>query len=493
MSQASDSLQPSNQQFGSATKHKTQSNEQERESKRVKAKQGVNMGHQQLAIKAVTVAAAALIGAGATAQANDAILDLLVKKGVVTQREANDIREQADADMAKQVEVNNKTKVAPFLQSMEWAGDMRLRAEYFSFDNAINGPRNTDRMRFRYRLRFGFIAKLQDWASVGVRLASGNNDAVSSNQTMGGYSSRKNIGIDNAYIAVTPPFADWLTVTAGKFDSKLMWQPAFASPMVYDSDLCPEGVVEQLTYAFGAQNQFRLFGNFGQFVLNEVNGTGAAANNNDIYMYEFQVGVEAKTGPVKTTAAVGTYYTQNLGFVNRTTGPQANGEFNTGNSVTGAGNYLDNFHVLYGRGDVAWTINEKNFLGTPNILTFSGEYLRNCSSAYHAQGLGETGWTGQIAYGQNKKQGQWQLGYQYKRLEANSTWDAITDSDWGSSGGTDRKGHVFMATYNIRDWWTFGIKTFVTEKISQNGAGTTAGSTTGPDLLRVQVDTVVKF
>jgi hypothetical protein len=67
----------------------------------------------------------------------------------------------------------------------------------------------------------------------------------------------------------------------------------------------------------------------------------------------------------------------------------------------------------------------------------------------------------------------------------------MTDSDWGSSGGTDRKGHVFMATYNIRDWWTFGIKTFVTEKISNTGP--TPGSTTGPDLLRVQVDTVVKF
>ncbi|MCX6906651.1 MAG: putative porin [Verrucomicrobia bacterium] len=465
---------------------------EEQKPRREKVRQEKSMTCKQLTTRTVTLAVAALIAVGASlAQANDAILDLLVKKGVINQREANDIREQADADMAKQMEVNDKTKVAPFLQSMEWAGDMRLRAEYFSHDNVINGPRNTDRTRFRYRLRFGFVSKLQDWATVGVRLASGNNDAVSSNQTMGGYSSRKNIGIDNAYIAVTPPFADWLTVTGGKFDSKLMWQPAFASPMVYDFDTCPEGVVEQLSYAFGEQKQFRLFGNFGQFVLNEVNGTGAAVNNNDVYMYDFQVGVEAKTGPVKTTAVVGMYYTQNLGFVNRTTGPIANGEANTGNSVTGAGNYLDNFHVLYGRGEVAWTINDKTVLGTPNLVTFSGEYLRNCSSAYHAAGIGETGWTGQIAYGQNKKQGQWQLGYQYKRLEANATWDAMTDSDWGSSGGTDRKGHVFMAAYNIRDWWTFGIKTFVTEKISNTGP--TLGSTTGPDLLRVQVDTVVKF
>ncbi len=71
----------------------------------------------------------------------------------------------------------------------------------------------------------------------------------------------------------------------------------------------------------------------------------------------------------------------------------------------------------------------------------------------------------------------------------------FTDSDWGSSGGTDRKGHVFMATYNIRDWWTLGMKTFVTEKISRSAGGTggAAAANSPADILRVQVDTVIKF
>lgn len=441
------------------------------------------MAYKHLTTKVVAVAMAALIGASAVAQANDAILDLLVKKGVINQREANDIREQADADMAKQVEVHSKTKVAPFLQSLEWMGDMRLRGEYFNFgDGVTNGAANNDRLRFRFRLRFGFIAKLQDWATVGVRLATGTEN-VSPNQTMGTYANRKNIGVDNAYIAITPPFADWMTLTGGKFDSKLMWQPAFGSPMVVDNDVQWEGAHERVAYVFGEKKQYTIYGSFGQYVLNE----NAAAN--DVYWLEFQLGAEATLGPVKTTLAGGSYYTQNLGGVNRATNRTSNNE---GNTVSAAGNYIDDFRVLYGRGEAAWTVNDKSFFGTPNLITFSGEYLANMNGSYKAAGYGYEGWTGQVAYGSTKKQGQWQIGYQYKRLEANATMDMFSDSDWGANGGTDRKGHVFMATYAIRDWWTLGMKTFVTEKISRSTGGT-GSSNSSADILRVQVDTVVKF
>jgi len=451
---------------------------------KAKARKDKNMAYKHLTTKAVAAAVAALIGAGAAAQANDAILDLLVKKGVINQREANDIREQADADMAKQVEVHNKTKVAPFLQSLEWAGDMRLRGEYFNFgDGVTNGARDNDRLRFRFRLRFGFIAKLQDWATVGVRLASGTEN-VSSNQTLGGFENRKNIGIDQAFIAITPPFADWMTLTGGKFDSKAIWQPAFGSPMIVDNDVSWEGAHERIAYSFGEKKQYTVYGSFGQYVLNE----NAAAN--DVYWLEFQLGLEAATGPVKSTLAGGTYYTQNLGGVSRATA-QTGGQ-NQGNSVSAAGNYIDDFRVYYGRAESAWTVNEKSFLGAPNVITFSGEYLANINDGYQKQGFGTQGWSGQVAYGSTKKQGQWLVGYQYKRLEANATMDTFTDSDWGSTGGTDRKGHVFMATYAIRDWWTLGMKTFVTEKISRS-TGSLGSSNSSADILRVQVDTVVKF
>ena len=73
------------------------------------------------------------------------------------------------------------------------------------------------------------------------------------------------------------------------------------------------------------------------------------------------------------------------------------------------------------------------------------------------------GWTGQITFGSNKKKGEWQLGYQYKYLEADAVYAELSDSDWGL-GGTDRKGHAVKATYNFQDWWQLGLTAFITEK-----------------------------
>jgi hypothetical protein len=108
---------------------------------------------------------------------------------------------------------------------------------------------------------------------------------------------------------------------------------------------------------------------------------------------------------------------------------------------------------------------------------------------------GETrGYTGQIMFGQAKKKGEWSLAYQYKYLEADATWDALTDSDWGN-GGTDRRGHVMKFAYNIRDWWQIGFTGFATTKISErrNNVNNTTVGYDDEKLLRVQVDTVFKF
>jgi hypothetical protein len=139
-------------------------------------------------------------------------------------------------------------------------------------------------------------------------------------------------------------------------------------------------------------------------------------------------------------------------------------------------------------------VSDRPFLGTPAVLTFAGEYLKNVKGAYESVAAGDRtkGYTGQIAFGNAKKKHEWQIAYQYKYIEGNATWDAITDSDWGT-GGTDRKGHVLKAAYNFQDWWQLGLTAFLTEKISTlaTGSGGIAGD--GSDLLRLQVDTVFKF
>lgn len=85
------------------------------------------------------------------------------------------------------------------------------------------------------------------------------------------------------------------------------------------------------------------------------------------------------------------------------------------------------------------------------------------------------------------------IRYQYKYIEADSTWDAVSDSDWGGDGGTDRKGHVVKALYNLQDWWQLSGTVFKSEKISNRTGGHNINSVIGEDLLRVQLDSIFKF
>ncbi|MCX6898821.1 MAG: putative porin [Verrucomicrobia bacterium] len=461
------------------------------------------MGYKQLTTTTVTLAVAALIGAGAPlAQANDAILDLLVKKGVVSQREANDLREQADAQMAQAVQDNSKLKTSSWLQSLTLYGDFRLRDEFNDqFNNAANSAlarQAADEQRFRYRLRVGALMELTDWVTLNTRLTTGDSNPNSANQTMMNSGSRKTINLDLAYATLHPP-----TLNDGPFGLKISggkmlwqtWEPSFVSCMSQDPDVNPEGVAENLEYKFGEKDRFRLFFNAAQYVLSE----SKIQEDKDVYMFDQQLGLETKFNDrLKFTTAVGYYVTKNMNQLS----PALSTSPNLGNSLGGA-NYLDDFAVAYGQGELVWTINDKTFLGTPNVVTVSGKVMKNYSmfaknltgaNAADATNPDQTfGWTTQIAYGANKKKGQWRVAYQYKYMQADATYDAWTDDDW-STGGTDRKGHAFEVTYNLFDWWQLRAGVFDCTKIS-NWAGNAHDQTgyAGAYATRAQLDSQIKF
>jgi hypothetical protein len=466
---------------------------------------------------ALAVAGAIFAGAlPAQAGANDTLLELLVRKGIITQQELKELKEELDRDLAREMERANKVKAPKWLDELAFSGDLRLRAEYF--DNEDQSTQN-DRWRYRYRLRYGLIATFPEWAKIGVRLSSGGDDPVSTNQSFQDTFSRKSLGIDLAYVTLTPPFADWISVHGGKINNPL-WQPSFNSPMQYDGDVTPEGLGEQVSWKFGPDKRHKLFANFGQFILDEV-----STDSNDPYLLDSQAGAEWKFGKdpkspvVKVTAVGGFSRTFNLRQMGVASGSQPGGAGspgaqstspNRGNAtisrvlppaVVGTLFYLDDFEVAYGRGEVAWKLSDKPFLGTPASLVFAGEYIHNFADRYDdLSGSTQTkspdqtdGWTGQIAFGSSRKKGEWQAAYQYKYLEADATWDAVTDSDWGL-GGTDREGHVGKFSYNIRDWWQVGVAGFWTKKISSRpNAGENTRGDDGRHLIRVQGDMVFKF
>ena len=455
--------------------------------------------------------------ATATFASSDALLNKLVQKGVLTQEEANQLRKDLDKEEAQTADLYAKTKVASWIEEMRWSSDLRLRYEFIDNADQAGSPAKSDRTRFRYKLRLGLETKFQEWAKIGLRFATGGEDPVSITQSMQDTFSRKEFRIDLAYVTLMWPCTDFIAITGGMMPNPI-WQPAFNSPMEYDFDLNPEGLAEQIQWRFGNDKRFRLFGNFGQFVLDEI-----SADENDPYLLEFQGGIEANLGGedpkkpiVKVTAAGGYAHTYNMELIGVAAGTQPAGSAtpsaqstsaNRGNATRqpgGAGTtlfYLDDFDIIYGRGEVAWTLCKDPFLQTPAMLTFAAEYIHNFANDYdklsgstQTQSPGQTdGWTVQVAFGSNKKRGEWRLAYQYKYLEADAVWDAVTDSDFGL-GGTDREGHILRASYNVRDWWQLGFAGFITEKISSrpNSGENTRGKADSA-LLRVQADTVFKF
>jgi hypothetical protein len=131
----------------------------------------------------------------------NALLDMLVKKGVITKEEEIQVRTDWEKEMAAQIERQDKTRVANWIDEMKWYGDGRLR--YECFDNADQSNKN-DRTRFRYCSRLGVDFKYVDWAKLGLRLASGGGEPVSGNQSMDNPFNREEIRIDPAYVTSPP-------------------------------------------------------------------------------------------------------------------------------------------------------------------------------------------------------------------------------------------------------------------------------------------------
>ena len=114
----------------------------------------------------------------ARAQDNGALLDLLVKKGLITDQEAEDVR----ADLIKEHASTpaGKLKLSTPITELELYGDARVRYEVRNGQtgapDTLNPPGDTfQRDRARYRLRIGLRGTLVDDWFFGMRLETSTN------------------------------------------------------------------------------------------------------------------------------------------------------------------------------------------------------------------------------------------------------------------------------------------------------------------------------
>lgn len=207
------------------------------------------------------LAAAFFILSSVAVRAQDAgaLLDLLVRKKIITDQEAEEVR----AELTKQTAETSagKLKLSTPITELEIYGDARLRYEYRGGRTAgdVSQPNDwLERQRERYRLRIGLRGTLADDWFFGIRLETSQNprstnvtfgDDTSttsgSNTTFNGPFAKNSDGINvgQAYLGYKG-FRD-ITLTGGK-----MPNPLVTTLMVWDADINPEGSAEQWKHTF---------------------------------------------------------------------------------------------------------------------------------------------------------------------------------------------------------------------------------------------------
>ncbi len=280
---------------------------------------------------ALTAASLALSGLTARAD-DDALLNLLVKKHIISAQDASQVRSELDKKAAQEVSSNSsdKLKLSAPLTELEIYGDARVRYEVRNGQTAnpdfINPNNDTyQRNRARYRLRLGLRGKLIDNFFFNIRLETSTNPR-STNVTFGDDTAAgpgpfaKNsdsINVGQAYLGYNG--IPGLTLIAGKLPN-----PFVTSSMVWDGDINPEGLSEQYKYTIKlgggapassatmtdkdgktivtqtapatAGPSIDLFANFGQFVYDDTNPENPIGpspngfNKTDAYLLGWQIG-----------------------------------------------------------------------------------------------------------------------------------------------------------------------------------------------------------
>jgi hypothetical protein len=311
-------------------------------------------------------------------------------------------------------------------------GDFRMR--YENIDEAGRDSRN----RSRLRARAAIMAAVTEDVEVGLGLASGSDDPVSSNQTLGGGGSSKDLKLDLAYFKWSG--LEHLSIYGGKFKNPLY--QAGGHPLLWDGDWNPEGLA--LSWARGD-----FFAHFlGTWLESD-------SRNETEFSWMTQTGFSQPLGAGATlTAGLGYHH---IGSAGKGTFYGDDDDF-FGNSFDPASlSYLHDYDELEAFADLGFEI-----AGQPARLFLS--YVHNLdASAY------DTGYAAGFRYGSTSARGGWSFAYAYQDLEADAAFALVADSDFGG-GGTDVRGHLLKGGYAIAKNWNASLTYFVNQRQANAGS-----------------------
>ena len=353
-------------------------------------------------------------------------------------------------------------KLPDWLLSAKLSGDLRMRE-----DNSFNrGPaaNGIDVDRRRFRARYGGEFELPYNLYINLRLASGAGAATSENQTMGQLSSEKGVWFDTAYVRWAPQMFEtgsWYA-QSGRMNNTL-WR-ANSSDLVWSEDFNPEGFAEggeMLLPGTGVN----LFAN-----MLQIDAQQSAVTVTNVWDTSWQAGAETKL-PGDTRLRAAAAYHKWSGLTKMATGVVGPLD---GNSRAASGALLNDFGV----GEV--TAQYSGWVaGLP--ISLQGTVARN----YLASVSQHDGYQYGFVVGKAEAKNTVEAAWFYKYSENDCTVADVTDSNFGSNGGTNRRGHIFWVAYSPENWMQLKAKGYITEMLdpSLSASGDKASNHFMLDLL----------
>jgi hypothetical protein len=407
------------------------------------------------------------------------------------------LRERGMIDDAKYAELVAKNQAweaarPSLLSRLEWTADFRGRLENFWYEeNPFPGEDETpDRTRGRYRLRIGARAKVNEVATAGFMLGSGDLDGSggenrSTNRSFGTGPDfdMDTIFIDQAYMELSVPqryLAEGMTLKSitGKQANPFLWKNG-KDIMIWDNDITPEGVALQWT-ALPAE-RLSLFANAGYFISDEN------SSERDPHVLGFQGGLGFAPVADVDMGLRGSVYRWGS---DTSTFQESADEFGAVSNFDVAG---DPIPIDYNVVEVGAYTRFKQIEGWP--ILFYGQFAQNVDAdSIPGAGDQDLGWGAGVEVGDKKRLVM--LGAGYYHLEANFSPAQFVDSDL-FDGYTNRKGFMVYAARELFSNTELNV-TFFRGDVIEDGAAfdieeVTGVSTPSPDRYRLQTDVIVKF
>jgi len=435
------------------------------------------------------------------------MIDEMVKQGIVTQEQGDKMLKDMEERKAKEQEkaVQEKAKVEGLTAKPDWAknlpdwivnppdwikriqfsGDFRLRFDYLNRQptaaQEASGTQDFANYRARIRLRLGAETEIVDGLKVGFGIATSPNtgyDPRSNMVTLGGGFSKKVIDLNYAYVAYTPSFLPWVTISGGKLRYNPIYQAnsyGVGSTFLWDQNITPEGFAVVFNYPnLFKFNEFSLdvFMNNTFFILDQL-GTGGA----NPYVSVFQPGFNLKFMKDFNLKFATAYYEFNN--IKHEAEIAGGAQPDPGDSNTFiasgplAGTYRYNYNAFVESGELGY------MTPFPNIIPYLGifgEIVRNIDSH-------EGGYQGGVRFGYPSlnKFGDWQFSYAYRRLEADA-WLDILNENLFYQGQTNVKGHYV--------WFALGLMKHVNATISYYHGDNIVGAKQSEDRFLVDLNVV---